>query len=233
MKYIRKVPFAALFLCVLVLGACNRGEKAASPPLDGDVFGKDASYALGMSLGSDLKVNNILFDMDEFIQGFKQASAGEKTRFDTGEAEMIIQAAYSAMMDKQYEKNRQAGIDFMVENSRKPGIITTSSGLQYEIISEGTGAKPTADDVVRVNYEGTLTDGTVFDSSYQRGQPAEFPLSHVISGWTEGIQLMRVGSVYRFYIPSDLAYGSRGAGQMIPPHAPLIFEVELLSILDY
>jgi len=122
----------------------------------------------------------------------------------------------------------QKGIDFLVENGKKAGIITTSSGLQYEVINEGNGAKPAADDIVKVHYEGKLIDGTVFDSSYER-EPIEFPLNQVIPGWTEGVQLMSVGSKYRLFIPPELGYGAGGAGP-IPPNSVLIFEVELLDI---
>jgi len=124
----------------------------------------------------------------------------------------------------------QEGIEFLAENSKKPGIVITPSGLQYEVITEASGPKPDATDTVRVHYRGTLTDGTVFDSSYDRGNPIEFPLNGVIPGWTEGVQLMSVGSKYKFYIPQELGYGPGGAGP-IPPYSVLIFEVELLDIL--
>jgi FKBP-type peptidyl-prolyl cis-trans isomerase len=127
------------------------------------------------------------------------------------------------------EKNRAEGEAFLAENRLKAGVVTTASGLQYEVISEGTGAKPAASDMVQVNYEGTFLDGTVFDSSYERGEPLTFPLNGVIPGWTEGVQLMSEGSTYRFFIPSDLAYGD-GGGRM-PPNAMLIFKVELISIV--
>jgi FKBP-type peptidyl-prolyl cis-trans isomerase len=128
--------------------------------------------------------------------------------------------------------NKQAENDFLAENSKKPGINVTGSGLQYEVIREGNGPKPAATDTVRVHYEGTLTDGTVFDSSYSRGEPIEFPLDGVIPGWTEGLQLMGEGAKYRLVIPSDLGYGPQGAGGQIPPYATLIFEVELLNIVQ-
>jgi FKBP-type peptidyl-prolyl cis-trans isomerase len=144
---------------------------------------------------------------------------------------MKIQSAYVAAMEKQSAGLKQAEIDFLAENSQKEGIITTASGLQYEVISEGTGARPQITDTVRVNYEGSLIDGQMFDSSYQRGEPTEFPLNGVIPGWSEGLQLMTEGSNYRFYIPSDLAYGSQGASGVIPPYSALIFNVELISVV--
>lgn len=130
------------------------------------------------------------------------------------------------------EKNQQEGAAFLAENAQKPGIVTTASGLQYEIISAGNGASPAATDNVTVHYKGVTLDGNEFDSSYNRGQPATFPLNRVIAGWTEGLQLMQVGAKYRFYIPSGLAYGSRGAGNVIPPNATLIFDVELIEIAN-
>jgi FKBP-type peptidyl-prolyl cis-trans isomerase len=139
--------------------------------------------------------------------------------------------AFLEVMAKRAEENKARELAFLEENGKKPGVTITDSGLQYEVITEGTGSKPTAEDIVRVNYEGTLMDGTVFDSTYTRGEPAEFPLYGVIPGWTEGIQLMSEGSSYRFYIPSALAYGEQGAGSVIPPYSTLIFKVELLSII--
>jgi FKBP-type peptidyl-prolyl cis-trans isomerase len=134
-------------------------------------------------------------------------------------------------MSRQFGPNRQAGEDFLAENGKKAGIITTASGLQYEVVAEGPGPKPAAEDTVRVHYEGKLIDGTVFDSSYLRGEPIEFPLGGVIPGWTEGLQLMNEGSTYNLFIPQDLGYGDRGAGEAIPPFSALIFKVELISII--
>jgi len=129
------------------------------------------------------------------------------------------------------EENQAAGIAFLAENAKKPNIKTTVSGLQYEVLSKGTGTvSPAATDTIKVHYKGTTLDGTVFDSSYDRGAPASFPLNRVIAGWTEGVQLMKVGDKFRFYIPADLAYGSEGAGRLIAPNATLIFEVELIKI---
>ena len=127
--------------------------------------------------------------------------------------------------------HKEAGEKFLAENAKKAGIVTLPSGLQYEVLNEGTGRKPKATDQVRCHYEGTLIDGTVFDSSYRRGEPAVFPLNGVIAGWTEGVQLMSEGAKYRFYIPFNLAYGANGAGASIPPYAALIFDVELIAVL--
>ncbi|MGR9114631.1 MAG: FKBP-type peptidyl-prolyl cis-trans isomerase [Gammaproteobacteria bacterium] len=128
------------------------------------------------------------------------------------------------------EENKAAGSAFLAENARKPNIVTTASGLQYEVLTEGTGASPSASDSVTVHYRGTTIDGTEFDSSYSRGAPATFPLNRVITGWTEGVQLMKEGAKYRFFIPSDLAYGPRGAGQAIGPNSTLIFDIELIKV---
>jgi FKBP-type peptidyl-prolyl cis-trans isomerase len=221
-----------LFLGLLVLFGCNQGSAAkAGGASSADSLDNDTSYALGMDVASSLKQSSLNPDYDSFVQGLKDVLEEGNTRFTQEEAGMKIQEAFISIMEKQSEGLRQEEIDFLAENSKKEGITITASGLQYEVITEGTGAKPGPDDTVRVNYEGTLIDGTVFDSSYSRGEPTEFPLSGVIPGWTEGIQLMGEGASYRFYIPSELAYGDRGAGQVVPPYSPLIFEVELIAIV--
>jgi len=224
-----------LILAVLTTAAflsCNGGSSSKEKNFD-----KDASYALGMNIGASLAQDGIVPDIDEFIKGVKDSVSGGKTRFDENEAIDKIQSAYYAMMEKKEAEAMEKGAEelekgnqFLVENRKNPGVITTSSGLQYEVITETSGPKPKASDFVQVHYEGRLIDGTVFDSSYQRGTPAEFPLNGVIAGWTEGVQLMSVGSKFKFYIPSELGYGSRGGGP-IPPNSVLIFDVELISIL--
>ncbi|MDR1099371.1 MAG: FKBP-type peptidyl-prolyl cis-trans isomerase [Treponema sp.] len=219
------------FLGILVLSGCKgNGTSGNTSNSSGTPLDKDVSYALGMDVGSSLKRGGFNPDYDSFAQGLKDVLDDKETRFTQEEAVERIQAAFSAIMETQSEGQRQAEIDFLAENSKKPGIVITGSGLQYEVLTEGTGAKPAATDTVRVNYEGTFTDGTVFDSSYSRGEPAEFPLAGVIPGWTEGIQLMSEGSKYKFYISSDLGYGPDGYAS-IPPYSPLIFEVELLAIV--
>ena len=142
-----------------------------------------------------------------------------------------VQQAGQQAVAKAAENNKKAGAEFLAENAKKEGVKTTASGLQYEVLSEGTGKQPVAADTVRVHYTGKLLDGTVFDSSVERGEPAEFGLTQVIAGWTEGLQLMKTGSKFRFFIPADLAYGDHGAGGSIPPQATLIFDVELLAVL--
>jgi FKBP-type peptidyl-prolyl cis-trans isomerase len=190
------------------------------------------SYAFGLIMGSDLKQAGLEFNYPAFTEGFKTAVEEGEAPYTLQEAIEIVQAAFEELMARNAETNRIREIAFLEENGGREGVITTESGLQYEILSQGAGEKPLPADTVRVNYEGSLTDGTVFDSSYERGEPAEFPLDRVIPGWTEGLLLMGVGSSYRFYIPSALAYGGQGAGQVIPAYATLIFTVELLEIIS-
>jgi FKBP-type peptidyl-prolyl cis-trans isomerase len=214
--------------------SCNIKNKT-SPSSPEGAFDKDASYALGMNVGTSLKTDGIYPDVDAFAQGMKDILDDSKTRFTMEEAFQIFNEAFLLIEEKREAASRQAEITFLAENSKKPGIIITGSGLQYEIIREGSGAKPSYDSVVQVHYDGMLIDGTIFDSSYARGEPIEFPLSGVIAGWTEGLQLMSIGSKYRFCIPSDLAYGPEGRQPQVPPYSALIFEVELLDIMpeDY
>jgi FKBP-type peptidyl-prolyl cis-trans isomerase len=231
MKYQIKQYVLAVSLCALIFWGCNKDENTADSPASGEnVFDADTSYAIGMDFAMNLRENDYIPDIDAFSRGFRDAITGGETRFSRDEAGTKIQQAIMSRIEKENEKYKQSEIDFLAENSKKSGIIITNSGLQYEVIAEGSGAKPAAMDTVRVDYEGTLIDGSVFDSSYARGEPTEFPLNGVIPGWIEGLQLMSVGSKYRFYIPSELAYGSQGGGP-IPPYAALIFNVELLDIV--
>jgi FKBP-type peptidyl-prolyl cis-trans isomerase len=208
---------------------CNSKGKSSNPA-DGS-FGTDPSYALGMNIGSSLKADSLYPDWDEFLKGMKDALYENETRFTMEEASRVFHEAYNANNEKLEAEKKQAGIDFLEENKKKDGIIATESGLQYEVITTGDGPKPEATDKVRVHYKGTLIDGSEFDSSYSRGEPAEFTLNGVIQGWTEGLQLMNVGSKYRLFIPSDLGYGSQDRRPQIPPYSTLIFEVELLDIV--
>jgi FKBP-type peptidyl-prolyl cis-trans isomerase FkpA len=189
------------------------------------------SYAFGMVIGSELRQSGMEFDYAAFTRGFKVMVENGESSYTMEEAIEVVQTAFQEAMARNAETNRVREAEFLAENGGREEVITTESGLQYEVLSEGSGEKPSGTDWVRVNYEGALTDGTVFDSSYDRGEPAEFPLDGVIPGWAEGIQLMRVGSSYRFYIPSRLAYGGQGIGQIIPAYAALIFTVDLLEII--
>jgi FKBP-type peptidyl-prolyl cis-trans isomerase len=219
--------FLAAALSLFAFASCGGGSSGE----DGEAPGRDVSYALGMEFGRNLREVGFELSYDDFMQGFKDTFEGRTPRLTDEDAAMKIQSAYLAAMEKQSAGLKQEETDFLAENSKKEGIITTASGLQYEVIAEGSGARPQAADTVLVNYEGSFIDGQIFDSSYQRGEPAEFPLSGVFPGWREGLQLMAEGSSYRFYIPSELAYGPQGAGGLIPPYSALIFNVELISVV--
>jgi FKBP-type peptidyl-prolyl cis-trans isomerase FklB len=197
------------------------------------------SYALGMKMGENLKKQSVPVDPAIFSRGLRDALAGNKTLLTDEEAQGAMAAVQNDMRQKQQAKmkeegdaNKKQGDAFLAANKGKQGIVTLPSGLQYKILTPGTGPKPTANDSVVCNYKGTLIDGKEFDSSYKRGQPATFPVTGVIKGWTEALQLMPVGSKWQLFIPPDLAYGERGAGGDIGPDSTLIFEVELLSIQD-
>jgi FKBP-type peptidyl-prolyl cis-trans isomerase len=215
----------ALFLCGILLGACKKDNTTD------EVLDADTSYAFGMILASQVGLNDLSFDYEAFKKGFMDSNEAKETRLTQEQAMEKINAVFFKQQSEMEEKMRLEGDKYLEENAARPGVTTTASGLQYEVLTQGSGKKPAATDVVRVNYEGTLLDGTVFDSSYARGEPVEFPLDRVIRGWTEGVQLMNEGSTFRFVIPSDLAYGPGGGGP-IPPNATLIFKVELISILD-
>jgi FKBP-type peptidyl-prolyl cis-trans isomerase FklB len=196
------------------------------------------SYALGMNLGSSLHKQNVSVDPAILTRGLKDALAG-KTLLTEDEARATLMEVQSELRKKQQEKmqaageaNKQEGTAFLAANKGKEGVVTLPDGLQYKILTQGTGPKPTASDSVVCNYRGTLINGTEFDSSYKRGQPATFPVSGVIKGWGEALPLMPVGSKWQLFVPPDLAYAERGAGADIGPNATLIFEVELLSIQD-
>ncbi|MBP3227739.1 MAG: FKBP-type peptidyl-prolyl cis-trans isomerase [Bacteroidaceae bacterium] len=193
------------------------------------------SYALGMIIGRQFREMGVEdFSAPDFAQAVADILGGGDTRLSDIEAQQEITAFQQQQKAREAEKGkaaRQAGEDFLAANAKKEGVTVTESGLQYVVLQEGTGAKPTAAQTVRCHYEGRLIDGTVFDSSYRRGVPAEFPLNGVISGWTEGLQLMGEGAKFRFFIPYDLAYGARGAGGSIPPYAALVFDVELIKVL--
>ena len=204
---------------------------AAQEAFDADDLA-DLSYAFGMVLGFDLRQTGLEFDYDAFMTGFRDVMENLDTRISMEEADQIVDLAIYQAMAAQAELNRQREVMFLAQNAERQGVYVTSSGLQYEIISEGTGEQPSGTDFVRVHYVGYLIDGTVFDSSLERGEPEEFPLEAVIPGWSEGIQLMRVGGKNRLFIPSRMAYGTRGAGGIIPPNSVIVFDVELLEILD-
>lgn len=189
------------------------------------------AYALGTSIGMQLRqMGAEELDINEFATGVGDALA-DKMAMEPAEIQAVINEYFNRKAEEQSRKAKSAGEDFLAANAKKEGVVTLPSGLQYQVLREGNGKRPKATDQVRCHYEGTLINGTVFDSSYKRGEPAVFGLNQVIKGWTEGVQLMQEGAKYRFFIPYDLAYGERGAGQQIPPFAALIFDVELIEVI--
>lgn len=190
------------------------------------------SYALGMVIAHNLKGMGVsTLHNAAFAQAVSDVMGGAATTMSDAEAQRTVSEFMQKQQAEAGKAVREAGEKFLAENAEKPGVVVLPSGLQYTVITEGTGAKPKATDRVKCHYEGTLTNGQVFDSSYRRGEPAVFPLNGVIAGWTEGVQLMAEGAKYRFFIPYHLAYGERGAGQSIPPYAALVFDVELIEIV--
>ncbi len=198
------------------------------------------SYALGLNIGQQLKQMGLgsSFSVKDFSEAVADIMEGRGPKMNSFETQRVLEAFFTEIEQKQAaqaaEKGKAAkaeGEKFLKENAGKPGVTVTASGLQYMVLSEGSGRKPKANDTVRCHYEGTLIDGTIFDSSYRRNAPADFGLNQVIKGWTEGVQLMSEGAKYRFFIPYNLAYGEMGAGNDIPPYAALIFDVELIKVL--
>ena len=209
------------------LYACNSGGSSSELKTLADSM----AYSIGISIGSNMKKDNLdSLNLDILKQAMAAAISGDTNLLISQfEAQGVIQKYLAEQQAKKSEDNGAKCKKFLEENAKKSGVITTQSGLQYEVVKEGNGPKPTIDDIVKTNYHGTLIDGTVFDSSVDRGEPVEFPVGQVIKGWTEALQLMSVGSKYRLYIPADLAYGDRGQGP-ITPNSALIFDLELLEI---
>ncbi len=225
--------FLTTGLMMAVLSPLSFAEKLT---LESDT--QKASYLIGRNIGQSMQADGLELDLDLLFAGLKEASAGTESQIADADAQAVMQKFQQEMQAKAVAKqaeaakaNMEAGKAFLAENKEREGVTETESGLQYEVITAAEGDKPAATDTVKVHYHGTLTDGTVFDSSVDRGEPIEFPLNGVIPGWTEGVQLMPVGSKYKFYIPSDLAYGDRGSPPRIGPGATLVFEVELIEII--
>ncbi|CCZ13665.1 peptidyl-prolyl cis-trans isomerase [Prevotella sp. CAG:487] len=197
------------------------------------------SYALGLGIGrqlSQMGADNL--DIDDFAKAIKDILAGKKPEIDDAEAQTLVKDFFEKQEAKQraaaaekFKETKEKGEAYLAENAKKEGVVTLPSGLQYQVIKEGNGRRPKATDKVKCHYEGMLVDGTLFDSSIQRGEPATFPLNGVIAGWTEGLQLMQEGAKYRFFIPYHLGYGENGAGASIPPFAALVFDVELIEVV--
>lgn len=197
------------------------------------------SYALGLGIGRQLlQMGANDLSIDDFSLAIRDVIGGAELKVNDTEAQQIVQDFFQKQEEKQRaaaaEKGKTAKVDgekYLAENAQKEGVVTLPSGLQYKVLREGNGKKPKATDQVKCHYEGMLVDGTMFDSSVQRGEPATFPLNGVIAGWTEGLQLMQEGAKYRFFIPYQLGYGERGAGSSIPPFATLVFDVELIEVV--
>ena len=190
------------------------------------------SYALGLMFGNSLKEMGVAeLYQDKFAKAVADVLSGATPEMTVAEAQQKVTLYLQTLEEEKGKAVREEGEKFLAENAKKEGVVVLPSGLQYMVLTEGTGKKPSATDNVECHYEGRLIDGTVFDSSYRRGESATFPLNGVIAGWTEGVQLMGEGAKYRFFIPFDLAYGTRGAGASIPPYATLVFDVELIKVL--
>lgn len=227
------IPFLFLIGCTETMKDKEPDERMTELTTPAERLG----YALGSDIGKNFKKNEMEIDIKAFIQGFDDGMTDAKPLLTPDEIREIQKTAITEMRNKlkerrtmTAEKNKKEGEAFLAENGKKEGVVTTESGLQYEVLTEGSGPIPKKTDRVNVNYAGKLLDGTEFDSSYKRGKPATFGVSGVIAGWTEALQLMKTGSKWRLYVPSSLAYKERGAGQNIGPNATLIFDIELLSI---
>jgi len=227
----KMIKLAGVSVLGLALAACN-GEQEKQVKLESDM--DKVSYGMGLNIGKNFKQQELTMNVDAIAAGMRDALAGKQQLDDE-----TIQVAAESVREREMEKRKalvdeqaKEGINFLAKNAKREGITSTESGLQYEVITQGSGEgeNPIATDVVSVHYHGTLIDGTVFDSSVERKQPAEFPLNAVIKGWTEALQLMKVGDKWKLYLPADIAYGARSPSPKIPANSALIFEVELLEI---
>jgi FKBP-type peptidyl-prolyl cis-trans isomerase len=230
--------FSLILSAAVLAAACTPpADQTAARDTDPQTEAEKFGYAIGVDLGQSLAPVSEQVDVAALKQGLDEALAGREPRMSEQQRDEIKNTVARKMQEQQMEQRlaeaRQAtarGAEFLAENGKREGVVTTDSGLQYEVVTEGEGASPTAEDKVTVHYRGTLIDGTEFDSSYSRGQPVTFPLANVIAGWTEGLQLMKVGGKSKLFIPPELGYGERGAGNRIGPNETLVFEVELLEI---
>ena len=228
----KKLLLALAAILIIGFTSCEKGASVSSAKVETQV--DSVALSLGYSIGANLSQQFPDVNPDLVAQGIVAAFKGEENPLfaSSEEADMAIRAYLKGASDRKAEANLAEGETFLAENAKKEGVTVTESGLQYEVMVEGDGEKPTAESTVKVHYHGTTLAGEGFDSSVDRGEPATFPLNGVIKGWTEGVQLMSVGSKYKFFIPADLAYGARGAGGKIGPNSTLIFEVELLEIIQ-
>ncbi len=190
------------------------------------------SYGLGMGIGQNLLSMGVKdLSVDDFVKALKDVLTGAKTEMTHSEAQAVVNDHFRKLAEEAYAQNKASGEAFLANNAKREGVTVLPSGLQYEVIAAGSGKKPSATDRVQCHYEGTLIDGTIFDSSIKRGEPAVFGVNQVIKGWVEALQLMQEGAKWRLYIPYNMAYGEHGAGEMIPPYSALVFDVELIKVL--
>ena len=239
--------FGWMSVCLCVVGGAVMAQDvappapaaaSAAPAVDEKTAADVSSYGIGMNIGRGLKSDGVDINLDTFLQGIRDALQGAEPKYSREQLQAAFKVFEQSIQAKRQqrtkgvgEKNKADGLKFLADNKARPGIMTLPSGLQYQVLRAGNGASPKATDTVKVHYEGTLLDGKVFDSSIKRKEPATFPVNGVITGWTEALQLMKVGDHWRLFIPSNLAYGEQGAGELIGPGATLVFDVELLDIL--
>ncbi len=228
--------FPVMFVLMLLVG-CAAEEVTVAPEVKLDTPKNRISYTIGVNIGQDFKTQKMVIDADILLMGLKDSLTGKELRLTDEEMvseiqtfQQEMQAKMAAEMEEMATKGQVEGEAFLTENAKKEGVVVTESGLQYKVLEPGEGDSPGTDDVATVHYRGTLIDGTQFDSSYDRGQPATFPVGGVIAGWTEALQLMKPGAKWQLVIPAELAYGERGAGQDIGPGSTLLFDVELISV---
>jgi len=229
--------FLLVMTLMVSLVGCQAEEANSAPELKLDTPKNRISYTIGVNIGQDFKGQEMDIDPDALLLGLTDLLAGKELKLTDEEMAQEIQAFQQQMqakmmaaMEEMATKNKTEGEAFLAENAKQEGVVVTESGLQYKVLEPGEGDAPGANDVATVHYRGTLIDGTQFDSSYDRGQPATFPVGGVIAGWTEALQLMKPGAKWQLFIPAELAYGERGAGQDIGPNATLLFDVELISV---
>lgn len=233
-----KVKFLVFSLAVIfIFGGISCQQSGSNKTAKLETAADSASYAIGLQMGGNLKTNleeapgGDQLNVEILANAFIASAKGEETQMTAEQADGVVRSFFQKIATDEAQKNLEEGNAFLEKNKAREGVVTTQSGLQYEIIKAGTGPKPKETDQVKVHYHGTLIDGSVFDSSVERGEPATFPVNGVIPGWVEALQLMPVGSKWKVYLPSDIAYGERGSGGKIGPNTVLVFEVELLEIV--
>ena len=219
-----RIPICSIALLLTTSTLFAQNDASDGKPAD------EPSYSIGISIGRDIAKSGGQIDLRSFVLGFRDGVEGNQPALSDEAIDAGIAAFQKAAMSKVLQENAAKGASFLAANAKKQGVKQLASGLQYEVIKQGDGPSPKLNDTVRAHYEGKLIDGTVFDSSFQRGEPADFPVNGVIPGWTEALQLMKVGDKWRLFIPHTLAYGERGARGAIGPNETLIFEVELLGV---